>query len=96
MWRTKESVPPGDEARGGNWFQMKQEVESGDKERAVSDRGKGGRAPSLDTNTHTVRVYSPCIKRIFFLSHSYLFVTSGPFFNLMLSFPLGFPLSLSV
>lgn len=53
MRRTKESVPPGDEARGGNWFQMKQEVESGDKERAVSDREKGGRAPSLDTNTHT-------------------------------------------
>ena len=54
MWHTKESVPPGDEARGGNWFQMKQEVESGDKERVVLDKGKGGRPPSVDTNTHTL------------------------------------------
>lgn len=39
--------PPGDEARGGNWFQMKQEVESRDKDRVCSRQGRG---PSVDAN----------------------------------------------
>lgn len=47
MWRTNESNPPGDGARGGNWFQMKQEVERADKERTVPCGGKGRTAPKF-------------------------------------------------
>lgn len=53
MWRTKESAVPGDEARGGNWFQMKQEVESEDKEKSVLYRGKEG-VLNVDANSNAL------------------------------------------
>lgn len=102
MRRTKESVPPGDEARGGNWFQMKQEVESGDKERVVSDKGKGGRAPSVDTKSHThthmVGVYCLSVKRksISFFFLPFLYIWFIFFKNPIPSFPVDFPAARSV
>lgn len=58
---------------------MKQEVESGDKERAVSDRGK--RRTGLKSghkHTHGVRVYRPWHQSRTSLPDSYLLSTSGP------------------
>lgn len=62
MWCTKESVPFGDEARGGNWFQMKQEVENGDKERLVLDKEK-----KIDlTQMHSLRLLPGVSKEKYF------------------------------
>lgn len=59
-----------DETGSGEWRQRK----------GCFRQGKGRTGPSLNTNTHRVRVYCPCIKRKIFLFHSNSFFTSGPFF----------------
>ena len=89
MRRTKESVPPGDEARGGNWFQMKQEVGRADKETAVWDRGNGGRGQSLDTHTQPESKFKACAskQKIRIASISYSLLLSFFFFFLFYIFP---------
>lgn len=93
MRRTKESVPPGDEARGGNRFQMKQEVERGRQREGCLRQGNGRTGPDSGQQHTCTQSHASKVRRKLCFQKENVFPSS--FFPILYVLPV-FPHTLLV